>query len=68
VTVRHLPGELDVSVADDGGGEARPAGQPGHGLVGIRERVALYGGILSVGPRPGGGFEVRARFPLKDGR
>ncbi|MEW9551638.1 histidine kinase [Nonomuraea sp. NPDC050783] len=66
VTVRHRPDELDVRVQDDGAGTAEPPAGPGHGLVGIRERVALYGGILSIGPRPGGGFEVRARFPLKD--
>uniref|UniRef100_UPI001FE6B1A2 sensor histidine kinase n=1 Tax=Nonomuraea rhizosphaerae TaxID=2665663 RepID=UPI001FE6B1A2 len=66
VTVRHDPRELDVRVEDDGRGLAALTGQPGHGLVGIRERVALYGGILSIGPRAGGGFEVRARFPLKD--
>ncbi|MEV1242176.1 sensor histidine kinase [Nonomuraea sp. NPDC050022] len=66
VTVRHGPRELDVRVEDDGRGPASLSGPPGHGLVGIRERVALYGGILSIGPRPGGGFEVRARFPLKD--
>ncbi|GAA3649964.1 sensor histidine kinase [Nonomuraea antimicrobica] len=53
----------------DGWGAARePALPPGHGLLGIRERVALYGGILNIGPLPGGGFEVRARFPLKDGQ
>lgn len=68
VTVRHEPRELDVRVEDDGRGMAFPSQRPGHGLVGIRERVALYGGILNIGPRPGGGFEVRARFPLKDGR
>ncbi|MEU6713426.1 sensor histidine kinase [Nonomuraea sp. NPDC046802] len=68
VTVRHEPGELDVRVEDDGRGTPPVASQPGHGLVGIRERVALYGGILSIGPLPGGGFEVRARFPLKDGQ
>ncbi|MEV4570636.1 sensor histidine kinase [Nonomuraea sp. NPDC049419] len=69
VTVRYEPGELDVRVEDDGVGAA--AGEPrsaGHGLVGIRERVTLYGGILNIGPLPGGGFEVRARFPLKDGQ
>ncbi|MBF8193027.1 sensor histidine kinase [Nonomuraea sp. K274] len=68
VTVRHEPRELDVRVADDGRGADGPARRSGHGLVGIRERVALYGGILNIGPRPGGGFEVRARFPLKDGQ
>ncbi|MEV0147563.1 MULTISPECIES: histidine kinase [unclassified Nonomuraea] len=82
VTVRYEPRELDVRVEDDGGGPdggrdagggsgadgGRGADGSGHGLVGIRERVALYGGILSIGPRPGGGFEVRARFPLKDGQ
>ncbi|GAA3817476.1 sensor histidine kinase [Sphaerisporangium flaviroseum] len=71
VTVRHEPSELLVQVEDDGlGGTGEfargPDDRPGHGLVGIRERVALYGGILRIGPRHGGGFEVRARFPLKD--
>ncbi|SDI14625.1 Signal transduction histidine kinase [Sinosporangium album] len=68
VTVRHEPGELSVTVEDDGAGPADDgAPRTGHGLVGIRERVALYGGILRIGPRTGGGFEVKARFPLKDG-
>ncbi|GGL17371.1 two-component sensor histidine kinase [Sphaerisporangium melleum] len=71
VTVRHDPGELTVQVEDNGiGANGRLArgsdDRPGHGLVGIRERVALYGGILRIGPRQGGGFEVRARFPLED--
>lgn len=67
VTVRHGRCELDVRVVDDGRGEAARPEEPGHGLVGIRERVALCGGILNIGPKSGGGFEVRARFPLKDG-
>jgi len=70
VTVRHEPGALSVRVEDDGRGpvpEPANGDRPGHGLVGIRERVALYGGMLQTGPRQGGGFEVRARFPLKTG-
>ncbi|MEW9529619.1 sensor histidine kinase [Microbispora sp. NPDC049125] len=69
VTVRQEPNELSVQIEDDGRGAADAAARPngsGHGLVGIRERVALYGGVLRIGPRTGGGFEVRARFPLKD--
>ncbi|MEU0520741.1 sensor histidine kinase [Streptosporangium sp. NPDC006007] len=71
VTVRHEAGQLAVRVEDDGrGAGAAPVagGRAGHGLVGIRERVALYGGVLRIGPRPEGGFEVHARFPLKDVR
>ncbi|NRQ30473.1 sensor histidine kinase [Nonomuraea sp. NN258] len=68
VTVHYQPHELDVRVEDDGRGAIALSQRSGHGLVGIRERVALYGGILSIGPRSGGGFDVRARFPLKDGQ
>ncbi|MFI7702544.1 histidine kinase [Nonomuraea sp. NPDC049480] len=68
VTVRHKPRELDVRVEDDGTGGSDMSTRSGHGLVGIRERVALYGGILNIGPLPGGGFEVRATFPLKGGQ
>jgi signal transduction histidine kinase len=68
VTVRHGRDELEVRVEDDGLGAAAPPRRAGHGLVGIRERVALYGGILTIGPKAGGGFKVRARFPLKDGQ
>ena len=66
VRVRHLPGALEVEVVDDG--RAAPAGdgtrRAGLGLAGMRERVALHDGELEVGPRPTGGYRVRARFPL----
>jgi signal transduction histidine kinase len=73
VTVRHEPGVLAVEVRDDGRGLAarsRNGGAddegPGHGLVGMRERVELWGGELSVGPCPGGGYRVAATLPYGD--
>ncbi len=57
---------LEIEVADDGGGPS-PQGLIGHGLIGMRERLALFGGSLEAGARAGGGFVVRAALPL-DGR
>lgn len=54
---------LVVEILDTGRGPAPETGRVGHGLVGMRERVALYGGTLHTGPRPGGGFRVYARIP-----
>jgi signal transduction histidine kinase len=69
VRIHYTDWQLTVEVEDDGRGLAAGLGQAngsrGHGLVGMRERVALYGGDLRIGPRSGGGFEVRARFPLE---
>jgi signal transduction histidine kinase len=64
ITVRWAPDAIELAVADRGPGEAAD-GDPGHGLVGMRERVRLYGGELWTGPRTGGGFEIRARIPLE---
>ena len=65
VVVRYEPSEVAVEVTDDGiGGAPRPGG---HGLVGMRERAALYGGEVEAAPRPEGGFRVRARIPLEVG-
>ena len=62
VSLDYEPDELRLSVRDDGRGAAGPNGT-GHGLVGIRERVAVVGGEIEAGPAPEGGFEVRARLP-----
>jgi signal transduction histidine kinase len=69
VVVRYATDALEVAVSDDGAGAAHANGNgtarsAGHGLIGMRERVALYGGELATGPRDGGGFAVRARLPL----
>lgn len=56
---------LEVEIADDGYGPPTAGTRPpGRGLIGMRERVALFGGSLETGARPGGGFVVRARIPL----
>jgi signal transduction histidine kinase len=66
--VRFAWGEdaLEISVADrgDGGPSPQLAGA-GHGLMGMRERLRVYGGEVRTGPVPGGGFEVAARLPLE---
>ncbi len=64
VAVRYAPGVLELEVSDDGVGTANGAAG-GHGLVGMRERVTLFGGELDAGPAPGGGYIVRARLPLR---
>ena len=59
---------VTIEVTDDGTGEpGRQAPRGGRGLAGMRERAAVFGGELRAGPRPGGGFAVRARLPLADG-
>lgn len=63
VVVRYSGRELELEIADDGRGSAAVGGA-GHGLVGMRERVALYGGDFDAGASNGGGFIVRARLPL----
>jgi signal transduction histidine kinase len=68
VAVRYGPHALHIEVCDDGRGapvEAVSNGHRGQGLIGMRERVALYGGRLDVGPRPQGGFRVLADLPLE---
>jgi len=74
VTLSYGPDELLVRVADDGRGTAGlprygadlavPADPAGHGLAGMRERAAMYGGTVRAVPRPAAGFEVTARLPL----
>ena len=64
MTLRYRADALVLTIADDGRGAASVTGGGGHGLSGMRERVALYGGALTAGPRPGGGFEVTALLPL----
>jgi signal transduction histidine kinase len=67
VVVRYEPRAVELEIADDGhgvNGHAPPGDGSGHGLVGMRERAALYGGTLQAGRRDEGGFEVRARLPL----
>ncbi|HEX6673962.1 MAG TPA: sensor histidine kinase [Actinomycetes bacterium] len=69
VLLRYRRDELELQVSDDGRGVVGwsdpERGDGGHGLIGMRERVAVLGGNLEVGPRPGGGFRVDARLPLE---
>ncbi len=73
VRIEYRPRELLITVCDDGrptdaGPAAHAPGQPpgpgGRGLIGLRERIAVYGGELDAGPRPGGGWRLAAWIPL----
>jgi signal transduction histidine kinase len=63
VALRHLEHALEIDVLDNGRGNVGAARPAGHGLVGMRERVALFGGELVTGPAPMGGFAVHASLP-----
>jgi signal transduction histidine kinase len=65
VRVRYAPDSLELEIADDGGGAAEAATSGGHGLVGMRERVALYGGRFEASRRATGGFAVRVALPIR---
>ena len=69
VTVTFTTGALELEISDTGRGPALPDGDTdatGQGLVGMRERLVLYGGELQAGRARGGGFKVRARIPLPE--
>ena len=65
VRVRYWPAALDLEVLDEGLGAGAAPLPGGHGLIGMRERVQMYGGSMSAGRQPGGGFAVRVSLPVR---
>ena len=65
VTIQVLDEAVEIEVDDDGTHQPTAPGSPGHGLIGMRERVAVYGGELDAGPAPGRGFRLKARIPFE---
>ena len=63
VVIRYADGQVELNVSDDGLGDGG-GDSGGHGLLGLRERVAVYGGALDAGPRAGGGYSLRATLPV----
>ena len=66
VLVRYEPTEVVLEVSDDGRGYDPATDGGGHGLIGMRERVAVCGGEMTAGRRAEGGFEVVARLPIEE--
>ena len=72
VCLGYEPDRLRIEVSDDGGSSgaaapARDASDPGHGLIGMRERVQVYGGLMQTRSMPGGGFRFEATLPFSGG-
>jgi signal transduction histidine kinase len=71
VEIRYGPDSLELVIVDNGHGAPSDAADNhaggGRGLLGMRERVALFGGEIEAGPRPQGGYRVHAKLPLQDG-
>ncbi|MFG1609927.1 sensor histidine kinase [Actinoplanes sp. NPDC049265] len=67
VTISYRPAVIDIEVTDTGTGSG-PTWSGGHGLAGMRERIALYGGTFEAGPGPAGGWRVHAGIPLAGAR
>ena len=71
VHIEYRPRELQIKVSDDGRPDGpgaaygQPPGPGGRGLIGLRERIAIYHGELHAGPRPGGGWRISATIPLE---
>jgi len=65
VEIDYVPGAIHLAIADNGRGVNGRSSDGGHGLMGMRERVGVYGGTLSAGPAPGGGFRVNAELPYE---
>ena len=64
VLVKYAGDAVEVEVVDDGRGPSANGSERGQGIIGMRERAALFGGRLRAGPAPGRGFSVKARIPL----
>jgi signal transduction histidine kinase len=66
IVIRHRAGRVEIDVTDDGGALGREPAAPGggNGLLGMRERVSIFGGTVTTGPRAEGGWAVQARLPV----
>ena len=65
MTLRYAPDELQIEVRDDGVGRRRTSNGPGYGLVGVGERVKIYGGTMTAGAAPEGGFVLGGQAPSR---
>jgi signal transduction histidine kinase len=65
VTLRFCEDEVAIVVTDDGMASPKEGDGQGHGLIGMRERVELFGGTVATGPKPGGGYRVMVTLPVR---